>query len=91
MESMVLFNRSFSAPIIHIPLICYNQASADPVWLKTDPVIPFDKAKLSFDWVQKNGIKGSFHQYKGLAHGASDKELTDVAAWIKSVLSDPKL
>lgn len=56
-----------------------------------DPVVQHIRGKESFDFVEKAGIKGTFHTYKGLPHSANMEELTEVAKFIKTQLTDTKL
>lgn len=52
-----------------------------------DPIINYNYGKLSSEFYKELGFKNlNFHTYPGVAHSASDEELTEVIKFIKDVL-----
>ena len=51
-----------------------------------DPVVPFELGKDSYDYLQGLGYYASLHTY-AVGHGVSPKEISDIGAWLRKVLS----
>lgn len=52
-----------------------------------DPVINYEYGKLTSEFYKELGFKNyTFNTYPGLAHSADDKELFDIAQFIKNIL-----
>lgn len=52
-----------------------------------DPVIPIDLARRSRKELEKQGFKLEWHEYKGMQHSVSEKEIYHIAEWLENVLS----
>ncbi len=63
--------------------------SAIPIFLahgSADPVIGVDLGRQSRALLEKQGYKPVWHEYKGMQHSVSEKEIFDMAEWLEQVL-----
>jgi len=64
--------------------------SAIPIFLvhgSDDPVIPVDLAYRTRAQLEQEAYAPEWHEYRGMAHGVSAKELLDISAWLEKVLT----
>jgi len=52
-----------------------------------DPVIPVELAHASRDVLTTLGYKVEWHEYEGMQHGVSEKEIAHIADWLERALS----
>jgi phospholipase/carboxylesterase len=63
--------------------------SAIPIFLahgSADPVIAIDLGRQSRTLLEKQGYKPEWHEYNGMQHSVSEKEIYDVAEWLEQIL-----
>ena len=67
-----------------------SKANSDiPVFLahgSADPVIPVALGKQSCTLLEGQGYKPEWHEYQGMQHSVSEKEIYDIAEWLEQVL-----
>ncbi len=52
----------------------------------SDPVIPLQLAYLSRGRLEQQGYVLEWHEYPGMQHGVSPKEIRDISLWLQKVL-----
>jgi len=60
-----------------------------PIFLahgKSDPIIPFDRAEMSRDFLQALGYRVEWHEY-AMPHSVCEEEIADIGVWLKRVLA----
>ena len=60
-----------------------------PIFLahgSVDPMIPIDLAYKTRGQLEKQGYHPSWHEYDGMAHSVSLREIVDMGRWLESVL-----
>ncbi len=63
--------------------------SAIPIFLahgSADPVIAIDLGRQSRALLEKQGYKPEWHEYNGMQHSVSEKEIYDIAEWLEQIL-----
>lgn len=63
--------------------------SAIPIFLahgSVDPVIAVDLGRQSRALLEKQGYKPEWHEYNGMQHSVSEKEIYDIAEWLEQIL-----